>query len=740
MGFETPIFLAALAAVAAPVIIHLIFRLRKRVVVFGSLRFLEKIVKKNRRRLRLRDLILLLLRIAAVALIALAFARPYLRGAGAADGDERRDVVYVLDDTFSMRAARLTRSNFEEAKKRVADDLAALKPGDRAGVVLVTGGGRVLAQLSTDLSVVAAKVRSAVPTFERAELAPALRRAAKLLAASDAPKRRVAVASDLQSSSWTEGALAALPRGGIEFANVLPPSGEPNICVVGAEAESEFWTPGVPVKVVARVANFSREDVHGVAVRLFAGASREPRARRMVDVPAGATETVELSFDATAEGQFPARVDVEGRDALGADDVRHFVLRLRGQLRVLCVQDEIAGGDRRFEDASYFVRVSLDPRVDKQTPPMTPFAPLALETRMLDEAALRDADAVLLLGVGRLADDQARALAEWVRSGGGLLVAPSGREGRVASDGALVNGALVKTGLAAAKCSGGVEAAPLYPEGIAIADWDRTHPVWAAFAEAEGTGPDRARARRFVKLQPIEGARVIAEFERARPAAVELVSPEGAERNGGPDEKGVGRGRVVQLAFGLDAGATDFPKKKAFVPFIHGLARYLARSAAAEAPMAVEVGAALPIGDLLAATSGDAELIDPDGQKVKLAPGIAPPVAERPGIHKLRRRLLGRTETSFVAVNAPAAESDLRSPGEEFFLAALGAADGAAVAASGDEGPDADDEETRSRLWAVVLGIVAAMLLLESMLANRVLMSARRSAETGAATADGSEG
>jgi len=739
MGFESPIFLAALGAVAAPVIIHLIFRLRKRVVVFGSLRFLEKIVKKNRRRLRLRDLILLLLRIAAVALIALAFARPYLKGAGASDGEERRDVVYVLDDTFSMRAARLTRTNFEEAKKRVADDLATLGPGDRAGVVLVTGGGRVLAQLSTDLSVVAAKVRSAVPTFERAELAPALRRAAKLLAASDAPKRHVAVASDLQSSSWTEGALSALPRAGVVFANILPPSSEPNICVVGAEAVSEFWTPGVPVKVIARVANFSGADAHGVAVRLFAGTSREPRARRMVDISAGNTEAVELSFDATAAGEFPARVEIEGRDALGADDVRHLVLRLRGQLRVLCVQDEIARGDHRFDDASYFVRVSLDPRTEKDRPPLTPFEPVAIETRMLDEAALRDADAVFLLGVGRLADDQARALSEWVRSGGGLLVAPSGKEG-ASSDAALVNGPLAAAGLAAAKCSGGVEAAPLYPEGIAIADWDRTHPVWSAFAGAEGTGPDRARAKRFLRLEPIEGARVIAEFERARAAAVELVSPEGAERDGGREKEGVGRGRVVQLAFGLGADATDFPKKKAFVPFLHGLASYLARSAFAEAPSAVEVGAALPIGDLLAAANGDAELIDPDGQSVKLAPGIAPPVAERPGIHRLRRRLLGRTETSFVAVNAPAAESDLRTPGEGAFLVALGTDDGAAIAASDGQEDNADDEKTRSRLWAVVLAVVAAMLLLESMLANRVLLGARRSAETGAVTADGSEG
>ena len=725
MGFESPIFLAALGAVAAPIIIHLIFRLRKKVVVFGSLRFLEKIVKKNRRRLRLRDLILLLLRIAAVALIALAFARPYLRGAGSDGEGERRDVVYVLDDTFSMGAARLARTNLEEAKNRITDDLASLKPGDRAAAVLVTGGGRVLTQLSTDLSVVAAKVRSTVPTFERAELAPALRSGLRLLSTSDAPKRRVAVASDLQGPSWTEAALAALPRGDVEFGCVLPTSNEPNICIVGAEAESDFWTPGVPVKVVARVANFSREDATGVSVRLFAGTSDAPRARRMVDVAAGATEAVELAFDASAAGEFPARIELEGRDALAADDSRALVLRLRDRLKVLCVQDTIETGTRRFEDASYFVRVSLDPRLKKDAPPVTPFAPIAVEARMLDEATLRDADAVFLLGVSRLTEDQTAALGEWVRAGGGLAIAPSGAPGRAGADAAAVNGALAKAGLAAAKVAGEVEAAPLYPEGIPVVEWDRAHPVWSVFAGAEGTGPDRARAKRFLKLAPVEGARVIAEFERARPAAVEIVSPEGAAASRPEDEEtGVGRGRVVQLAFGLGAGATDFPKKKAFVPFIHGLARYLARSAASEAPPSVEVGAALPIGELLAASSQGAELVDPEGVEVKLAPGAAPPLAERPGVHRLKRRLLGRTVTSFIAVNAPAAESDLRTPGEETFLSALGSERPAASAARARR-QAAEDEAARSRLWAIILGLVAVMLLVESMLANRVLLGAR---------------
>ena len=87
VGFENPLFLAALGAVAVPVIIHLIFRLRKRVVPFGTLRFLQKVVQRNRRRLRLRDIILLVLRATAVALLALALARPFFTGPAASSSE-----------------------------------------------------------------------------------------------------------------------------------------------------------------------------------------------------------------------------------------------------------------------------------------------------------------------------------------------------------------------------------------------------------------------------------------------------------------------------------------------------------------------------------------------------------------------------------------------------------------------------------------------------------------------------
>ena len=85
MSFLTPIFLAGLAAIAVPVLVHLIQRERKRVVEFPSLMFVRRIPYQSVRRRRIRHWALLLLRAAAIALIVAAFARPFMhQGAVAA--------------------------------------------------------------------------------------------------------------------------------------------------------------------------------------------------------------------------------------------------------------------------------------------------------------------------------------------------------------------------------------------------------------------------------------------------------------------------------------------------------------------------------------------------------------------------------------------------------------------------------------------------------------------------------
>ena len=103
MSFLTPLFLVGLAGLAIPVILHLIQKERKNVVQFPSLMFLRRVPYQSVRRRRIRHWLLLFMRLAALALIVLAFARPFLRRteiSAAASG--AREVVILLDRSYSM--------------------------------------------------------------------------------------------------------------------------------------------------------------------------------------------------------------------------------------------------------------------------------------------------------------------------------------------------------------------------------------------------------------------------------------------------------------------------------------------------------------------------------------------------------------------------------------------------------------------------------------------------------------
>ncbi len=348
-------------------------------------------------------------------------------------------------------------------------------------------------------------------------------------------------------------------------------------------------------------------------------------------------------------------------------------------------------------------------------PSLSPYAPEEIATRALDAAAIRRADVVCLLGVTRLADEQVRALGDYVRAGGGLLL--------VFTDACDATAALVAAGLAPAKVGDSVEAGPLHPEGVAIAQWDRAHLGWAAFGTEPGTGatgPDRVRVRRYLWLEPVEAARVLAHLDGGKPAVVELTFA-GA---------GANTGKVVQLAFDLSARSTNFPKRKAYVPFVHGLVGYLARSSEKGSARAVEVGAPLPLataGGVIANDAGEAELVTPDGSTLRLAAAGPAPVLERPGIYRVRMPRDGRSGTTLLAANVSPAESDLRTGARGKLLAALGstANDSAGVASRSIDSIKMKHDGGRSAIWAVLLGLVGCILLVESLLAGRVLLGAR---------------
>src|SRR5688500_218616 len=172
MSFLTPLFLLGLAALAVPVIIHLIQRERKNVVQFPSLMFLRRIPYQSVRRRRIRNWPLLLLRLAALALIVAAFARPFLRrdalAAAAAGG--AREVVMLIDRSYSMGYG----DRWARANAAAAEAIAAVGPADRASIVFFSSGPEVALRSTSDRGRLAAALATGKPGAGATRYGPAL--------------------------------------------------------------------------------------------------------------------------------------------------------------------------------------------------------------------------------------------------------------------------------------------------------------------------------------------------------------------------------------------------------------------------------------------------------------------------------------------------------------------------------------------------------------------------------------
>ena len=139
LGFTQLWMLGWLAAAAAPVVIHLWNRRKYREVSWAAMEYLLAAVRKNSRRVRIEQWLLLAVRTAVVVLLVLAVAGPYLQTAGLAAGAGQPVLkVLVIDSSYSMGYKPTDKSRFERARQLAAQIVDASTPGD--GFALVQMG------------------------------------------------------------------------------------------------------------------------------------------------------------------------------------------------------------------------------------------------------------------------------------------------------------------------------------------------------------------------------------------------------------------------------------------------------------------------------------------------------------------------------------------------------------------------------------------------------------------------
>lgn len=673
MGFLQALFLAGAASFAIPVVIHLIFRTRKETIVFPSLRFLRESLLRESRRLRLRDLILLLLRCLACILIALAFSRPFREGqllAGSA-GQSRVDLIVVLDDSPSLNAQETVGTRWQTLTGKVAALCSERQTGDRVGLILSSDPARAEVELSENHSAVQSVLKGEKPSCHRGDMAQALRTALDLLTTSDAPQRRVAVLSDFQTTQldrgvWAEIAQTVTTAPRPVLVELIPPVEEgerrpSNLALTDVRAKSDVWIAERPVPFAIRIENFGSGEVPNLAVRLI-GPDGQVLAQRTVGLsPRGAAE-IELGAVFPIPGEIHGRVEIDAHDALPDDDRRLFAMRLRESVKALVVEDQLRETDT-FLDQSYYLRMALDPRARDADAAAATGQPVAIVPSYVrlhtvdaigfTPSVFEETDIVFWTGLGTLPVERLAKFEDAVRAGRNLVVFLDRAPGAILP--ALYTSVLWNDGegLLPARPTGRYQGNLLAARYNGVDAFDATHPVFQLFTKEMEHELRRPKFIHHVVLneQDLKAGRrppgaVLATFNNGHPFLV---------------ERAFGKGRVLVFPFSPRPEAGDLVKRKVFVPLIHQVVRYLA---GVENPLRrnVVVGEPLILTEAGIAPETPVDLERPaplsDSLKLTAAESVT---ANTAGCYGLSFRRGGLVQKVFFTANLDPRESDLVS-------------------------------------------------------------------------------
>lgn len=746
-SFLNTAFLAGLAAAALPILIHLFSRRRAREMPFSELRFLDEITRRKIRRMQLRQWILLALRTLAIALIALALSRPVWHGGGLARQRGASTVAILIDDSFSMEAL-LDASNllpvgteegalnlptrFEQARQRALQILELLEEGDRAMLVFTGTSPRVPYESTVrDPALLREELERAEPRAVRTDLVAALERVYPVLASARTPNREIFIISDFQSNemeqilrtvSETVQAGAAPVEGDAPADPLVPIPANTRLYLLPIEAPEapnaavdwcffERDPSGPGGRLTVRLQNPSPVEMEDQVLQVFSAREAELLGEGYASVPAGGSAQTTISVPVLpADGLLTVR---SAPDLLETDNRYYLSAATTSRFHILIV----TGGaltEPRIRSEATFPILALDPYGGEALLTGRPASLQAageglrlFEATTVAESDLGlsgaiEADAVLLLNVGRLSAAAAELLEQYHAEGGNILMAMGDRV-----DPRTYNTQILArlTALRLENIVGDLEGDAHFSLRPAVTG----HEIFEGFPLSPGEALSSARFRRALEVRLGPSSRVLAEFSGALPALVE--------------EPG-----LLLFTSSLDGRWSDFPTSAAYLPFLHRALLHLILQGRIGRPEP-RVGETLHY-PLAAEWSGeDFRCQGPGGFAVALtrvqnergALLRTAPVPE-PGFYEILTGEAGGPPFQATAVNVDTAESDLTMLGARESALIFG--DAAVRLTPGEELSRQVLQARYGReLWRLCLALALLMLVAESVIARGRLLA-----------------
>lgn len=638
------------ASLAIPILVHLVHRRKAKQVPFSTLRFLQMVDQRVARRHRLKELLLLALRVLLLAALIGALYRPMIRSATFKGANVPTTVAVVIDNTYSMRAVDGGALRFDRAKRAATEIIEGLKRGDDACLVLFDAPDDAPLVPTTGLNRLLDELDAMECGYGTAELAGALRRALASLDKSANPRKELYIVTDFQKLSWTpalDELREAFPKDMPVF--LVDVGGDPgtNLALASAQFALNVQVAGAAADLYCTVRNPGHLNAQKELALYIEG---ERVAHREVALASGAEMSVTFSHVFSRTGRFSGEVRLEA-DELEADNARYFTVAVHEKLHVLLVNGDPSAVPHL--DETFFLELALQaPSPGGRT--ISPIQTRTVTASDFLKQRLEDYGCVILANVPRLNELTADRLRRYVLGGGGLIIFTGNRV-----DPASYNTALAGAGeepLLPALLADVQQSAGEPDSAFRIRRLAGQHPVFRGIVDRTQT--DGARVRRFFSVGPHEGAGDGA-------ALMEL--------DAGPLllERKVGAGTVILCTSAADLDWGNLPARRFFLPMLHQMVYYAGRSL--QRSRAVSVG--MPYVLELPAEAGQVEVKfygpqdggqkGPDEPVAVLTSGPAEGANRatfretgQPGLYRAVYETGGAEQTRRFAVNVEGRESD----------------------------------------------------------------------------------
>lgn len=744
-GFLNTAMLLGLAAMALPVLAHLISRRKFDIVQWGAMQFLQ-LGRKTRRRIRLEELLLMLMRMGILGLIAFGMSRPWATGGAISHltGRVSRDVVLVLDGSYSMGWKGPLNTPHARAVQWGHQCIDTLRPGDTVSILDVRDQVRtVIDTPSGDFDFARTSLDELAAPAGSSNLAAGLRQAIQILSRSSNVSREVIVLTDQQKLPWRPDDVYQWTRISDSSKQMsVPPRlwvvdvmGEVqdriNVAVGRAELSRELTVPEFPIRVRAVISQTNTEQKRVTAYFEVDG-QRLAEKSQSLELPANGEGSVEFEHRFSETGSHLVSIVVDD-DNLPGDDRADAVVEVADGIPVLVVDGDPQADPTQSD--SFFLLSAFSAVRD------TPWV-RAEKVSWLDfhSQSLTGKAVAWVLNVATLTVPQAEAISKFVDEGGTVVFA-AGRKNQAGWYPALPEPLGKK--LSPAKLIEVQSDTDLKLGAMRLDSESFKAPWLERFRKDQGVDLTATRFAKWWRMEPVAGDPVpVDEAEKPQPADADekktARSPGGTVlaklENGAPwlIAKRVGKGTVMQLSTPLDSEWSTLPSKNDFVPFLHEIVfaystQRTSRNVDLGSPLVLDQA---PLGELIVKGPDGKESrtptkIEGDRRTARFAQTTLP------GVYEMRS-VAGAGKPERFVVNFDRKESDLSAltPLESQGLTDKGlvfTTDAEAVA------KNATDQQARSEFWWWLLLIVLGMLVFEVVMTRRLVQGGHVLVEPGLA-------